>query len=246
MARPETVPEIVERVETPRGELVLRRAGEQLEIIANGVFLMDTRDGTSERLLVTAALTAAGFAPGVPLGGSATVLLGGLGVGFSLVEALRHPRVRSVTVVEVEPAVIAWHRPGDAGALGGGSGGAHLAGWSLGALSDPRTRVVCADVAAWLAADEGVYDAICMDVDNGPEWTVTPANAGLYGDDGLALLARHLTPGGALTVWSAMRSPAFERRLRARFAHVTVHPIPVARGQPDVIFAAVRPRRPPA
>jgi spermidine synthase len=246
MTRPETLPEIVERVETPRGELVLRRAGEHLEIIANGVFLMDTRDGTSETLLVTAALTAAGFAPGVPSGASATVLLGGLGVGFSLVEALRHPRVREVTVVEVEPAVIDWHRPRHAARLGGSRGAGHLAGWSRGALSDPRTRVVCADVAAWLAAGEGAYDAVCLDVDNGPEWTVTPANAGLYGDAGLALLARHLNPGGALTVWSAMRSAAFERRLRARFAHVGVHPVPVARGEPDVIYAAAKPLHPRA
>lgn len=218
---------VVDRAATPRGELVLRRAGAHHEIIHNGVFLMDTRGGASERLLVRAALEASGAAP-------AAVLIGGLGVGFSLVEALGHTQVEVVTVVEVEPAVIGWHRAGG-----------WLAERSRGALDDPRTRTVCADVTTWLAQDRGGrgYDAICLDVDNGPEWTVSAANRGLYGDAGLAAVARRLAVGGALTVWSAMAAPAFERGLRRRFADVRVLEVPVERGRPDVVYVAARPRR---
>jgi spermidine synthase len=84
------------------------------------------------------------------------------------------------------------------------------------------------------------YDAICLDVDNGPEWTVTADNAGLYGDAGTALLARRLRPGGVLTVWSAARSPAYEGVLARHFGKVEVVEVPVARGEPDVVFAATK------
>lgn len=219
-------PVVVGRAWTARGELVLRRAGDHHEIIHNGVFLMDTRAGASERLLVSAALQACGAA-------APSVVIGGLGVGFSLVEALADARVRAVTVVEVESAVIGWHRPGGP-----------LATWSHGALADPRTRVVRADVAAWLAGDHGVHDVVCLDVDNGPEWTVTRANRELYGDAGVEMLARRLTPTGALTVWSAMPAPRFQERLRRRFASVEVREVPSAtRGGPDVVYVAAGPRR---
>ena len=89
---------ILERVQTPRGELALRQVGEHFEIVSNGVFLMDSRDGRSERLLATAAL-AAHAAP-------RHVLIGGLGVGFTLATALADARISSVTVVEVEPTIV--------------------------------------------------------------------------------------------------------------------------------------------
>lgn len=215
-------PEVVERIDSPRGELVLRRAGEHYEIISNGVFLMDTRDGRSERELVAAAL--AGRPAPVRL------LLGGLGVGFSLAEALRSPAVAAVTVVEVEPAVLRWHRPG--GPLAAFSGG----------LADPRVTVAEADLPAWLGAGADRYDAICLDIDNGPEWTVTPQNAALYGPAGLATLTGRLRPGGVLATWSAAEAPQFEARLRERYATVDVHLVPVGRGEPDVIYLARGPR----
>jgi spermidine synthase len=201
----------VERLATPRGELVLRRAGPHHEIVSNGVFLMDTRDGRSERALVRAAVRGPG----------ARVVIGGLGVGFSLAEALAL-QAAAVTVVEIEPAVVRWNRT-------------HL---GTAALDDPRVTVVVDDVARWLRSGRDRYDAVCLDVDNGPEWTVTDANAALYGDPGLAAVDRRLAPGGALAVWSAAASPAFEARLRARYAAVEVVEIPVARGQPDVVYAA--------
>ena len=209
--------EVYERRTGENGELVLRGDGRHFEIISNGVFLMDTRAGESERLLVRAALERAGQ--------SATVLIGGLGVGFSLAEALRSPRTRAVTVVEREPAVIAWHAT-------------YLRDHSGGALDDARVRVERADLLAWLRTTAEVYDVVCLDVDNGPEWTVTEANAVLYGLAGLDLLAARLRPGGVLAVWSAGAAPGFEKVLRERFAGVSALAVPVARGEPDVVYLA--------
>ena len=144
-------PIVVARVATERGELVLRQVGNDYEVISNGTFLMDTRDGHSERLLVDAALQRH-HAPH-------DVLIGGLGVGFSLVAALADHRVAQVTVVEVEQALVDWHDT-------------HLASFSGGLLHDARVVVVVADISTHLAARASSYDVVCLDVDNGPDWTV--------------------------------------------------------------------------
>jgi spermidine synthase len=204
---------VIDRAVTERGEIVLRRRGDDYEIISNGVFLMDTRNGESERLLVTAALDA--------FGAPADVLIGGLGVGFSLGEAVRSASPKTITVVEIEPTVIAWHRD-HLGAAG---------------LADPRVRVVRADLLAHLADRADEYDVICLDIDNGPEWTVTDDNRALYGDRGLSLLRSRLRPGGVLAVWSAAESAAFVSRLAA-VGPVTTMRVPVPRGEPDVVYVA--------
>lgn len=103
MLRPDrNPPRILERLAGRQGELVLRAAGNDYEIINNGVFLMDTRNGESERLLARVALRHRRE--------QSRLLIGGLGVGFSLVEALRSDLLERVTVVEIEPAVIEWNR----------------------------------------------------------------------------------------------------------------------------------------
>jgi spermidine synthase len=181
------------------------------------MFLMDTRNGESERLLVDAA------ADRMPDGGH--VLIGGLGVGFSLAAAVTHQRVQKITVVEREPAVIEWGH----GPL------AHLHG---NALDDARVSCVEADVAEYLRIAEVRFDAVCMDVDNGPEWAVSEGNRCLYDDTGLAMVGRRLTPGGMLAVWSASAAPAFATRLRTRFDDVEVLIVPVPRGEPDTVFLA--------
>ncbi|MPZ66557.1 MAG: spermidine synthase [Pseudonocardiaceae bacterium] len=214
------MPEVVERLPTPRGELVLRRDGEHFEVIANGVFLMDTRDGRSERLLVAAALERIDAQ-------RPRVLVGGLGVGFSLDEALSDPRVGEVTVVEREPAVVRWNR-------------SYLDGSTR--LDDRRTRLVVAELGGWLADGAPTFDVLCLDIDNGPDWTVTPSNAELYSGTGLVLLASRMAPGGVLAVWSAAPSAPFEARLRVHFEEVTMLTVDVPRGAPDTVYLAQRSR----
>ncbi|NHC46123.1 spermidine synthase [Motilibacter sp. K478] len=211
---------VLDRRRGVSGELVLQERDGVLEIVADGTFLMDTRDGRSERLLVRAAL-AASAAP------VERVLVGGLGVGFSLLEALGHPTVTSVVVVELEPTVVDWHA-------------GPLRAVTAGALDDPRVAVVVADLADHLAAARaGGYDVVCIDTDNGPDWLVRPANRTIWSPHGLALARRALAPAGVLAVWSAASSASFEARLRAAgFGTVDRHEVPVDRGEPDVVWVA--------
>src|SRR3954453_12279271 len=211
-------PLIIDRRSTPRGELVLRRAGAHFEVIANGTFLMDTRDGRSERALVAAALDGLS---------RPRVLLGGLGVGFSLDEALRHD-VAEVTVVELEPAVVEWAAGPLSAVVEHG-------------LRDPRVRPVIGDLREVIAELDAPFDAICVDVDNGPGWLVHEGNASLYDVGGLTRLAALLNPGGRLAVWSARPDDEFEGMLRAVFERVSVIRIPVPRGPDDVVYLARAP-----
>ncbi|MGW3864825.1 spermidine synthase [Streptomyces sp. NPDC005047] len=220
-------PEVLDRREGPYGEVVLRRHGALLQIIANGCFLMDTSDGRSERRLVDAAADALAGSGGRT---APHLLIGGLGVGFSLAHAAADPRWGRIAVVEREPAVIDWHRTGPLSAL------------SARALTDPRTKIVEADLVTYVNETSDTYDALCLDIDNGPGWTVTEGNDGLYGPSGLAGCARLLRPGGVLAVWSAQPSPEFEETLRnAGFQQVRTEEIPVARGVPDVVHLGVGP-----
>lgn len=217
-------PVVLDRREGPYGEVVLRRHGELLQIIANGCFLMDTSDGRSERLLVDAARDALDPRP------QPHVLIGGLGVGFSLAHAAADPHWGAITVVEREPAIVDWHRTGP------------LATISEQAVADPRTEIVEADLITHIRETSATYDALCLDIDNGPDWTVTEGNDDLYSPAGLTSCARVLKPGGVLAVWSAQPSPNFEETLRnAGFKQVRTEEIPVARGVPDVVHIAVRP-----
>ncbi|HKV67374.1 MAG TPA: hypothetical protein VJN72_04745 [Gaiellales bacterium] len=224
---PSTHPErpvVIDRREGVNGELVLRRAGADHEVIANGTFLMDTRDGRSERALVREAV--AGLR-------DARVLIGGLGVGFSLDEALHAPGVAEIVVVELEPAVVDWART-------------HLRAHGGAGLDDPRVRLVVADLADALETLDGGVDALCLDVDNGPGWLVHARNRRLYTDAGLARMLGHLRPGGRLAVWAAAPDAEFEARLRRRFAAVRAVAIPVPRGPDDVIYVGeVSPSRSP-
>jgi spermidine synthase len=216
-----TEPEVLDRVDTPRGELVLRRVGDDLEIVSNGVFLMDTRDGRSERALVREAVASHGSAH--------DLLVGGLGVGLSLVEAVTLGGLTTIDVVEIEPVLVGWHRT-------------HLAGRTSDALADPRVRIVVADVADHLAAHPAAYDVVCLDVDNGPDWTVTDANAGLYGKAGLDRCLAALRTGGVLAVWSANAAPTYEALLRAQLDDVQVLTVEahVDRGGPDLVYLGRR------
>lgn len=207
--------EVIERAVTPRGEIQLQRRGDEFEIISNGTFLMATYNGESERLLVRRALEL------VPAPDK--VLIGGLGVGFSLQEALCDVRVREATVVEIEAKVIDWNR----------SVLAHVNGY---ALEHANTRLVHADLVAWIRETEESFDLICLDIDNGPDWKVFDGNASLYDEAGLTALQSRLRPGGCLSFWSATPSPDFARRLRETFGNVEIREVPQTHGDPDYIF----------
>lgn len=217
-------PVTLDRREGPHGEVVLRQRGVHHEIIANGCFLMDTSDGRSERLLVDAAFDALAAHP------SPSLLIGGLGVGFSLARAAANPQWRLIAVVEREQAIIDWHREGPLAAISGE------------ALADSRSVILHTDLVSHLRTTTDRYDALCLDIDNGPDWTVTDDNENLYSPAGLAACQAVLEPGGVLAVWSAQPSAAFEDALRnAGFSGVRTEEIRVARGVPDVVHLAVRP-----
>lgn len=177
--------------------LKLMRRGEELAITLGANELMNSRLGGSERAL--AALACA------RLGGRASprVLIGGLGMGFTLRAALEAlgPGAR-VTVAELVPEVADWARGPMAEVFGG-------------CLDDPRVALVIADVAALIGAAPDAWDAVLLDVDNGPGGLVSPGNDGLYGAAGLAAARRALRPGGVLGVWSAAPSALFVRALEA-------------------------------
>ncbi|MEU5655491.1 spermidine synthase [Streptomyces sp. NPDC047737] len=217
-------PVVLDRRDGPFGEVVLRERGEDFEIIANGCFLMDTSDGRSERLLVDAALDA------LPAGrADPSVLIGGLGVGFSLAHAAAEPRWGRITVVEREEAIVDWHLEGPLGRI------------SRAALADPRTVILRTDLVAHLRTATERYDALCLDIDNGPDWTVTEGNGSLYSATGLATCRARLKPGGVLAVWSAQPSEDFGESLRnAGFRAVSTEEVAVARGVPDVVHLALR------
>ena len=132
--------------------MALRRRGECFEIIANGCFLMDSSDGRSERLLISAALDMLKQPHG------ASLLIGGLGIGFSMAEASADPRPGRICVVERERAVIDWHTHG-AEPLRCFAGAGH---------DDPRTRIVLDDLLRHLRTASERYDVLCLDIDNGP------------------------------------------------------------------------------
>jgi len=134
--------------------------------------------------------------------GSTSILVGGYGMGFTLraVLAKVEPDAR-VTVAELVPGIIEWAR-------------GPLASLSEGCLDDPRVSIRIEDVAETIASARGSYDAILLDVDNGPDGLTREPNDGLYTSRGLAAARVALRPGGILAIWSAAPDPAFTRRLK--------------------------------
>jgi spermidine synthase len=201
------VDEVLERTTGRSGELVLRRSRGHLEVILNGAFLISTENDASSRAMVSAALP--------HLAGDALeVLIGGLGLGYALDEALAEPRVTHVAVAELEPTIVRWFRE-----YGDGRAERAAAGERAG-----RATIEQADVAAVLARDAGRYDLVSLDTDNGPAWLVRDANAGLYDEDGVRLVAAALRPGGVAVFWSPDRYPAFEQVLARVFTRVVPEP----------------------
>ncbi len=179
------------------GALQLHQKGAEYSIgIQGGGVLMSTRAHSSEDALAEVACKIIAARP-LP-----RVLIGGLGMGFTLAAALRHlgPDAE-VVVAELVPAVVKWNR----GPLG------EYAGHPL---QDPRTRVRESDVAKILKKERKAFDAILLDVDNGPEGFTRKKNDWLYSIDGLTEAYAALRPQGLLAVWSAASSRNFTERLR--------------------------------
>lgn len=175
-------------------ELVLRERAGTFEIRCNGWDLMSNRAHYSEQWMArTACEQLPADAP--------RVLIGGLGMGFTLRAALDVlPATAVVVVAELLAEIIAWNR-------------GVLAPLAHRPLDDPRVSVARADVAELLQPDS--FDAILLDVDNGPDAVMLRGNASLYGPQGVQRMRRALRAGGILAVWSASPSPRFERTLRA-------------------------------
>jgi spermidine synthase len=194
----------VARAETERGDVVLRRrtsgtAPEVLELRVNGVFVMDTLETTSEIELAAQALDL--------VDQPASVLIGGLGLGFTLQRVLADPRVERAVVVEIEEPLVRWMRDGTV---------PH--GPAL--LADSRATVVNADITMAIAEARSTYDLVLLDVDNGPGYLVHDGNEAVYEEPFLRRCHDVLGPGGVLVVWSAAAAPDLVEAMREVFGEV--------------------------
>ncbi|MEZ4870025.1 MAG: hypothetical protein R3C14_52340 [Caldilineaceae bacterium] len=202
---------VLARHATADGEIQLQQrlwpdGAAAFEIIANGVFLMASYNQSSERALASYALQAISAPPTAKL----RLLIGGLGMGFTLQQALDDrvaPCADAVDVVEISPHIIAWNRT-------------HFAALNGNAFADPRVTLIQADLYHVLAtAAPAAYGAILLDVDNGPSWLAYEHNEQLYTLAALKRWSEMLVPGGVLAVWSAQREPEFQARMATVFSN---------------------------
>jgi spermidine synthase len=178
------------------GELRLKRRGAEFSIMLGTNELMNSRLSGSEEALAKLSCDS------IRGRGEPHVLIGGLGMGFTLRAALAELGGDArVTVAELAPAVVAWAR-------------GPMAGIFDGCLDDARVTIHETDVGDLIRSAEARYDAIMLDVDNGPEGLSRNANDALYARSGLAAARAALRPGGVLAVWSSGPDAGFTRRLR--------------------------------
>jgi spermidine synthase len=222
--------ELVGVASIPGGdELRLFKRGADFMIVLGRNELMNSRMSGSEEALATLACAR--------LRGrqQPCVLIGGYGMGFTLRAALSAlPADARVTVAELVPEIVAWAR-------------GPMVELSSGTLDDPRLRIVEGDVADLLAQGSRSYDAILLDVDNGPEGLTREENDRLYSSSGLRTARAALRPGGVLAIWSAAPDASFLRRLKqAGFAveEVAVRARANGKGPRHVIWLAVNTARP--
>ena len=205
-------------------ELRLMQRGGEFSIMLGTNELMNSRlSGSEEALATLAASRLTGRK-------NPRFLIGGLGMGFTLRAALKNlgPDAR-ITVAELVPAVIDWAR-------------GPMAELFAGCLKDPRVGIHKGDVGALIAEARTAFDAILLDVDNGPDGLTQQGNDALYTAKGLAAAHRALTPGGIFSVWSSAPDPAFTRRLHQAGFAVTETPTRAhgKRGARHMIWVAVK------
>ncbi len=189
---------LLDKTATPdgRAELRLMRRGAEFSINLGANTLMNSRFNGSEKALADLVCDRLTGRP------NAAILIGGLGMGFTLRAALARlsPRAR-IVVAELVGAIVTWAR-------------GPMAELFAGCLDDPRVRIENGDVALSIRSARAAFDAILLDVDNGPEGLTQGANDRLYDAKGLAAARLALRPGGILAVWSASPNRAFAQRLQ--------------------------------
>jgi spermidine synthase len=218
--------ELIGTADVPGGEpLRLFRRGGDFTIMVERNELMNSRMSGSEEALATMACERLGGRKAPHL------LIGGYGMGFTLRAALAAlGKDARVTLAELVPGIIDWAR-------------GPMAALTAGCVDDPRLRLVEGDVAALIDAAHGAYDAILLDVDNGPDGLTRAGNDRLYSPSGLARAKAALTSGGLLAIWSAAPDAAFARRLAgAGFAvdEVAVRARREGKGPHHLIWFATR------
>jgi spermidine synthase len=177
-------------------ELRLMQRGAEFSMMLGPSELMNSRLSGSEEALATLACKR------IEAVKRPQLLIGGLGMGFTLRAALAVLGAEArIVVAELVPAVIAWARGPMAGLFGD-------------SLDDPRASIRSADVVEVIQSQPSAFDAILLDVDNGPEALIRKANDALYNPKGLKAIRRALRPGGVLAVWSSGPNGSFSRRLR--------------------------------
>ncbi|MEI4508943.1 MnmC family methyltransferase [Sphingopyxis sp. CCNWLW253] len=190
--------ELIGTAEVPGGdELRLYRRGDDFIIAIDRNELMSSRMSGSEEALATMTCDRLRSSK------AASLLIGGYGMGFTLRAALATlgPDAR-IAVAELVPGIIEWAR-------------GPMAELAAGCLDDPRVELILGDVSKAIGAATRRYDAILLDVDNGPDGLTRDANEGLYSAEGLATAKAALRPGGILAIWSAAPDARFTRRLTA-------------------------------
>ncbi|EGE61371.1 UNVERIFIED_ORG: spermidine synthase [Rhizobium esperanzae] len=209
------------------GELRLKQRGSEFSIMLGANELMNSRLSGSEEALATLSWERIKAHP------KPRILIGGLGMGFTLRAALAAlPDDAGVTVAELVPAVVAWAR-------------GPMAEVFKGCLNDPRVGIHQGDVGEAIRAGKSAYDAILLDVDNGPDGLTRKSNDRLYDFAGLRAAREALRPDGVLAVWSSGPDPDFTRRLKDSGFAVDVVNTRAGRkrGVRHVIWLAVKPTR---
>ncbi|GAA2161624.1 spermidine synthase [Pedococcus bigeumensis] len=223
--------------DTPWGTISLRRRWDRIterdvhEVKLGDDFLMSSQFTTGERELARIGLAAVG-------GGSLTVLVGGLGLGYTALAALEDDRVAELTVVEALELVISWHQR-------------DLFPDTEGLAADPRVRLVRDDFFDLVRTGRAdrTYDAVLLDIDHAPDWLLRDDHGDLYTVEGLARVAAMVTDAGAFALWSdEPPEPEVVRRLGEVFDHADAHvvpfPNPLTGGEStNTVYLAVRPRR---
>jgi spermidine synthase len=223
--------------QTPWGEISLRRRWDRIterdvfEVKLGDDFLMSSQFTVGERELSRIGLGAA-------QGDSLTVLVGGLGLGYTALAALEDDRVAELTVVDALELVIAWHQQ-------------DLLPDSVGLAGDPRVRLVLDDFFDLVRTGRAdrTYDAVLVDIDHAPDWLLRDDHGDLYTVEGFGRVGAMLTDAGVFALWSDEPPDAeVVRRMGAAFeqadAHVVAFPNPLTGGEStNTVYLAVRPRR---